>query len=90
MLAGIRDVLIISSPEFLPNYRRLFGDGSALGLCISYAEQARPEGLPPGLHHRPRLDRRRAGRAGAPARPPAGIAYSPYGAMCCAALCRAR
>ena len=45
MLAGIRDVLIISSPEFLDNYRRMFEDGSAWGLTISYAEQPRPEGL---------------------------------------------
>jgi glucose-1-phosphate thymidylyltransferase len=45
MLAGIRDVLIISSPEYLGNYRRLFGDGSAFGLQIAYAEQPAPEGL---------------------------------------------
>ncbi|MBB3348864.1 glucose-1-phosphate thymidylyltransferase RfbA [Sphingomonas sp. BK069] len=45
MLAGIRDVLIISSPEYLGNYQRLFGDGSAFGLSIAYAEQPRPEGL---------------------------------------------
>ena len=45
MLAGIRDILIISSPEFLGNYKKLFGDGSALGLHISYAEQPHPEGL---------------------------------------------
>jgi glucose-1-phosphate thymidylyltransferase len=45
MLAGIRDILIISSPEYLDNYRRLFADGSAFGLTISYAEQPRPEGL---------------------------------------------
>ncbi|SOB81058.1 Glucose-1-phosphate thymidylyltransferase [Sphingomonas guangdongensis] len=45
MLAGIRDVLIISSPEFLGNYQRLFGSGEAIGLAISYAEQPRPEGL---------------------------------------------
>ena len=45
MLAGIREVLIISSPEYLGNYQRLFGDGSAFGLRIAYAEQPRPEGL---------------------------------------------
>lgn len=45
MLAGIRDVLIISSPEYLGNYQRLFDDGSAFGLSISYAEQPKPEGL---------------------------------------------
>lgn len=45
MLAGIRDILIISSPEYLENYRRLFKDGSDLGINISYAEQPRPEGL---------------------------------------------
>ncbi|MGE7205804.1 glucose-1-phosphate thymidylyltransferase RfbA [Sphingomonas sp. NPDC019816] len=46
MLADIRDILIISSPEYLPHYRTLFGDGSALGLAIAYAEQLAPEGLP--------------------------------------------
>jgi glucose-1-phosphate thymidylyltransferase len=45
MLARIRDILIISSPEYLDNYRQLFADGSALGLNIQYAEQPRPEGL---------------------------------------------
>ncbi|MFH8654677.1 glucose-1-phosphate thymidylyltransferase RfbA [Sphingomonas paucimobilis] len=45
MLAGIRDILIISSPEYMDNYQRLFGDGSSFGLSITYAEQPRPEGL---------------------------------------------
>ena len=45
MLAGIREVMIISSPEFIDNYRRLFGDGSAFGLTMSYAEQPSPDGL---------------------------------------------
>src|SRR5471030_240350 len=45
MLAGIRDILIISSPEHLGNYKTLFGGGEALGLTISYAVQPRPEGL---------------------------------------------
>jgi glucose-1-phosphate thymidylyltransferase len=45
MLSGIRDVLIISSPEYLANYEDLFGDGSTWGIQISYAVQPRPEGL---------------------------------------------
>ncbi|MDB5482794.1 MAG: hypothetical protein JWO83_3847 [Caulobacteraceae bacterium] len=45
MLAGLREILIISSPEAIDNYRRLFGDGSHLGLAIDYAVQPRPEGL---------------------------------------------
>lgn len=45
MLAGISEILIISSPEYIENYRRLFSDGSRLGLSISYTVQPRPEGL---------------------------------------------
>lgn len=45
MMAGIREVLIISSPEYLDNYQRLFGSGEQFGLAIEYAVQPRPEGL---------------------------------------------
>lgn len=45
MLAGIRDILIISTPHDLPNFEKLFGDGRRFGLKLSYKEQPSPDGL---------------------------------------------
>ena len=45
MLAGIQDILIISTPKDLPNFKKIFGDGSQIGLKLSYKEQPSPDGL---------------------------------------------
>ena len=45
MLAGIRDILIISTPEDLPKFKKLFGDGREIGLSLDYCEQPKPGGI---------------------------------------------
>jgi len=45
MLSGIRDILVITTPQDQASFERLLGDGSALGLRLKYAEQPKPEGL---------------------------------------------
>jgi glucose-1-phosphate thymidylyltransferase len=45
MLAGVRDILLISTPDDLPQFRRLLGDGARFGIRVTYAEQPRPEGI---------------------------------------------
>src|SRR5438874_12129219 len=45
MLAGIRDILVISTPDDLPKFQHLLGDGSRFGLTLSYAGQPKPEGI---------------------------------------------
>ena len=58
MMGGIKDVLIISTPHDLPNFKNLLGDGSQWGMRLEYAAQPKPDGLQAALdvgEHRPGL-----------------------------------
>ena len=65
MLAGIREILIISTPQDTPRFEQLLGDGARWGIDLQYARAAEPRRPGAGLHHRRRVHRRRAERAGA-------------------------
>ena len=60
MLAGIRDILVITTPHDRPRFQRLLGDGAQWGMQISLRRAAEPGRPRAGVHHRPRLRRRRA------------------------------
>lgn len=52
LLAGIEDILVISTPNDTPNFERLLGDGGQFGIIIQYAVQPSPDGLAAGLYNR--------------------------------------
>ena len=58
MMAGIKDILIISTPTDLPNFERLLGDGSQFGISLSYADTAQPGWSRAGVRHWRGLHRR--------------------------------